>query len=199
MGIAGHRLELIWTYPVFLPAGILILSLIPTAPDRRSMNVFAFLAVFWGACLLGLMFEQGNFISKYRYHLDKNLLRQEAEKFYREKTGKEIAFVSGKIWNSALLQHAFSFRIEAAPMADPLLLSLHEKAIRGQDTLLILRSKKDLVCHADSILKSRNGKFLWKEILVPYKARFGKKKVYRCYLVILGDAYLAPIPALDAE
>ena len=117
----------------------------------------------------------------------------------REKTGKEIAFVSGKIWNSALLQHAFSFRIEAAPMADPLLLSLHEKAIRGQDTLLILRSKKDLVCHADSILKSRNGKILWKEILVPYKARFGKKKVYRCYLVILGDAYLAPIPALDAE
>ncbi|MBP5183163.1 MAG: glycosyltransferase family 39 protein, partial [Lentisphaeria bacterium] len=132
MGIAGNRLELIWTYPVFLPAGILILSLIPTSPDPRSMRIFAFLAVLWGVFLLVLMLVQGNFISKYRCHLDKNLLREEAEKFYREKTGRKLVFVSGKIWESSLVQNAASYRIEAAPMADPILLSLHENVIRGK-------------------------------------------------------------------
>ncbi|MBR2364430.1 MAG: glycosyltransferase family 39 protein [Lentisphaeria bacterium] len=188
MGICGHRVELIWTYPMFLSAGILIMSFMPQ-PDNRTVKVFACTTLSWAVFLLLFPLIYYNFTTGYRYHLKKEELRRSAEEFYHKHTGKKIAFISGKIWYSSMLQNTFSYSVKAAPMSDPILLSLHRNIINGRDVLLAVRNKEDYL-NIKSILKSRSGKIIWKKIQIPYRSRFGKKKIFSCHFGIVKDAFL---------
>lgn len=186
MGICGHRLLTIWTFPLYLTAGILITSFFPPETGEKVKRTFALLCAVFAAGLLLFAGIYYNCKSKFRYHLDKVELRSAAENFYREQTGKEIKFITGGIWEAAMLQNTFGYQIKAAPSFDPILLALHTETINQHGALAITFSPE--LTSAD--IKNRfNAEVEWQKIEVGYRARFGKpqKKIF----------FLAVIPPAD--
>ena len=175
MGICGHRLLTIWTFPLFLPAGILIMSFYPLPANEHSKKIFAVLAAVFGALLLLIPLIYYNVSTKYRYHISKADLRQAAEFFCLEETGsKDIPFITGEIWHASMLQNTFSYRVKACPDSDPILLGLHRDKIESDGALVINGSPENLrkFFAIEIKMHKRN---------IEYRSRFGKKKIHTCY------------------
>ena len=183
MGLCGHRLLTIWTFPLFLSAGILLMSYYPVPVTERSKRVFALLAVLFGAVMLLIPLINYNRSSKFRYHLDKETFRQRAENFYRQQTGKEIPLIIGDIYNASMLQNCCKYTVKAAPAADPLLLSLHRQQLIDKGALIITKD----ISGTETAIKSWANieKLDWYEYSISYRARFGKEKKYTFYMAVL--------------
>lgn len=182
MGLLGHRLLTIWTFPLFLTAGIFIVSFVKTPVADRTKRVFAVLCS--GFALLMLLFPlyYYNTTSKYRYHLDKKELRKTAVDFYRSQTGKDIPFVIGDIWDAAMLQNSLKYKVKASPSSDPILTGLHLKKIAAHGALVITRGPENA---AREIRKFFNVDLKWQEMKIDYRARFGNTKCFKFYLAVL--------------
>lgn len=183
MAVADQRVESMWTFQMFLPAGILIMSFYSPAADSRTMKVFAVLSVLFAVAVLGSDFTYSSVRTAYRRHLDKAELKKAAEDFYFEKTGgKEIPFITGEIWHASILQNVFGYRIKACPDKDPILLRIHRNTLEKGNVLAISPHPE-----SDGMMI---GKFFgikpeWTVKEIPCKARFGKRKFHRIYLAIL--------------
>lgn len=193
MGLAGHRLLTIWTYPLFLTAGILIVSFYPVPVSERTSRCFAILAAIFGAVMLIIPLINYNVSTKYRYHIAKSDFRRPAEEFYRRETGKNIPFIIGDIWHAAMLQNTFKYRIKACPDSDPILINIHRDTLASRGALVIASNKenseKELKKHFDiSRLK-------WHDAKIPYRARFGKEKIYTISLAVLPPAAVKAVKA----
>ena len=185
MGIAGHRLQTIWTYPLFLTAGIFIMSFNPLQLSVRMQRTFVILCSAFALIMVLFPLTYYNIRSKYRYHLDKNEMRAAAENFYRQQTGKDIPFVIGDIWLASMLQNTLQYRVKACPLSDPILTGLHLEKIKKHGAIVIT-SGPDNAEKATWNLCSTALK--WQEIKIDYCARFGKKKTFKFFLAALPAA-----------
>ena len=181
-GILGHRLLTIWTFPIYLTAGIFIMSLYPVSLDERSKRCFIVLCSVFAAIMLLFPLIYYNCKSKYRYHMDKNEMRTVAENFYRTKTGKDVPFITGDIWSAAMLQNTFKYTIKAAPSFDPILMGLHSDTISRNGALVITTAPKT---EAANIKKMFNIELEWEKHEITYAARFGKQKTFKFYLAVI--------------
>ena len=165
-GILGHRLLTIWTFPIYLTAGIFIMSLYPVSLDERSKRCFIVLCSVFAAIMLLFPLIYYNCKSKYRYHMDKNEMRTVAENFYRTKTGKDVPFITGDIWSAAMLQNTFKYTIKAAPSFDPILMGLHSDTIFRNGALVITTAPE---AEAVNIRKMFNIELEWeKHEIIPH-------------------------------
>lgn len=187
MGICGHRLSAMWVFPLFLTAGIFIMSLYPAVPlsDRIKRSFCLFCSVFAAIMVLfPLVYYHCN--SKYRYHIAKEDLKNAARDFYLRKTGKEIPFISGSIWEAGMLQNCFKYTIKAAPSFDRILMAPHLKNISEKGALLITlspaKTSKDIKQFFDVELQ-------WHQIELKYCARFGNEEKFVFYLAVLPPTY----------
>ena len=182
MGLCGHRVLAIWTFPLFLPAGILIMSFCPAGFNDRSKKAFAVLTSLVAASLLLFALVYYNTSSKYRYHIRKADFRETAQNFYRSQTGKEIPFIIGDIWEASMLQNTMGYKVKACPASDPLLTALHREHINKNGALIICKDRSVVTPH---IKKTFGTEPVWIKHTIPYRARFGKTKNYTCYLAVL--------------
>ncbi|MBE6374834.1 MAG: glycosyltransferase family 39 protein [Lentisphaerae bacterium] len=186
MGICGHRLLTIWTYPLYLCAGIFIISFYPGETSCRMKRVFALFCSLFAAILLIFPLIYYNCKSKYRYHIDKTVFRAAAENFYRERTGNDIPFISGDIWEASMLQNTFEYKIKAAPFTDPILTALHAETIRKHGALGITANPEAGSANIEKLF--RNVSPQWQEMEIEYCARFGKPKKFKFYLAVIPPA-----------
>jgi 4-amino-4-deoxy-L-arabinose transferase-like glycosyltransferase len=182
MGICGHRLLTIWTFQLFLTAGILIMSFYPTEATNKVKRTFAVFVTVFGVLMVTFPLVYYSFKSKYRYHLDKTEFRMIAENFYREKTGKSIPCITGDIWHAAMLQNTFKYQIKAFPLTDPILMSLHKEKLASDGALIIAVSPQG---YEKYVIAYFGVKPQWFEYKLDYSAKFGKKKTYKFYLAVL--------------
>ena len=182
MGICGHRLRSAWTFPLYLTAGIFIISFFSNEINSRSKRTFAWLCSVFAVILMLFSAGYHNFKSKFRYHIDKEELRKVAENFYREKTGREIPFITGDVWHASSLQNAFKYKMKAAPDSDPLLLRLHWDTIRRYGALVITDGAQT---SSERLSKYVKGQLQWQKMQIKYAARFGKAKKHTFYLAAI--------------
>ena len=187
MGICGHRLRTSWTFPLYLTAGIFIISFYSSEINSRSQRTFAWLCTIFALILM--LFSTGyyTFKSKFRYHIDKEELRKIAENFYREKTGREVPFITGDIWHASSLQNAFRYTVKSAPDSDPILLGLHWDTISRYGALVITNGAKTSSKRLSKYLK---GQLQWQKMEIKYAAPFGKVKTHTFYLAAVPSGAL---------
>ena len=185
MGICGHRLLTIWTYPLFLTAGILIMSFFPVPVNLRSKKVFAVLVSAFGMVMLLIPLTHYNFSSKYRYHISKEKLHHSAQEFYQQQTGKDVPFIIGDIWHAAMLQNTFKYRVNACPSSDPILIGLHRQHIAENGALIITAGPRKT---GEEINKMFGISPVWHQQELSYRARFGKNKTYKYFFAVLPPA-----------
>ena len=188
MGFIGHRLLTIWTFPLFLTAGIFIMSFVKSPVSERTQKCFAALCTLFAAVMLLIPLIHYNTSSKYRYHLDKAEFRAAAEKFYHEQTGKAIPFVIGDIWETAMLQNSLRYQVKASPCSDPILTGMHREFIARNGAIAITRSPESA---SQKIRQFFDVELKWHKIDLEYCARFGKKKTF--------TFFLAAVPPTIAE
>jgi hypothetical protein len=185
MGLAGHRLLTIWTYPLFLTAGIFIMAFNPLQLSERTRRTFVILCSAFALIMLLFPLIYYNSHSKYRYHLDKNEMRTAAENFYRQKTGRNIPFVIGDIWLASMLQNTLHYQVKACPISDPILTGLHLKKIEEHGAIVITHYPDK----AEKTIQSFcNTDVEWREIKIDYCARLGKKKTFKFFLAAVPPA-----------
>ena len=182
MGLCGHRLLTIWTFPLFLPAGILLMSLFPAEVNDKSKKCFAILTSVVAASMLLFALVYYNTQSKYRYHIRKDDFRATAQKFYQAKTGGEIPFIIGEIWSASMLQNTMGYKVKACPASDPILIGIHRDKISKQGALIICPDPEITGTH---IKEAFGIEPEWEAHKIPYRARFGKVRNYTCYLAVL--------------
>ena len=188
MGFIGHRLLTIWTFPLFLTAGIFIMSFVKSPVSERTQKCFAALCTLFAAVMLLIPLIHYNTSSKYRYHLDKAEFRAAAEKFYHEQTGKAIPFVIGDIWETAMLQNSLRYQVKASPCSDPILTGMHREFIARNGAIAITRGPESA---SQKIRQFFDVELKWHKIDLEYCARFGKKKTF--------TFFLAAVPPTIAE
>lgn len=181
--LTNQRVESMWTFQMFLPAGILIMSFYPEKPDLRTMKFFATLAICFAILVMLVDLIHSNFDSSYRRHIKMEELRRTAEEYYFEATGKkEIPFITGDVWHSSILQYSFKYQVPASPDHDRILLGIHDSTIREKGAIIITTAPLD----TEKRIQERFGqKPEWDTRLIPYKARFGKQKEHGvCFGII---------------
>ena len=185
MGIAGHRLMTIWTFPLFLTAGIFIMSFNPLQLSERTKRTFAILCSVFALIMALIPLTYYNIRSKSRYHLDKNELRAAAEKFYRQQTGRDIPFVIGDIWLSSMLQNSLQYQVKACPLFDPILTGLHAEKIKKHGAIVVSFIPDNT---GETTRNLCSTALKWQEIKIDYCARFGKRKTLKFFLAVLPPA-----------
>ena len=181
-GLCGHRLLTIWTFPLYLTAGIFLMSFYPQYLDDRVKRAFAVLCSAVAALLLIFPLIYYNCSSKYRYHMRKADMRETAEKFYREQTGREIPFITGDIWSAAMLQNTFKYSVKAAPAFDVILMGLHRDTVCEKGALVAsLFPEAD----AEYVRKMFGVELKWQKAEIAYRARFGKTKTFAFSLAVI--------------
>lgn len=183
MALANQRLEMMWTFQLFLPAGILIMSVYPAEVDRKTIINFAVLVFAFASVVMIVDLLHSNFSSSFRRHLNPDELRRTAEKYYYEQTGKrEIPFITGDVWHTSILQKAYHYQVKAAPAHDKILLDTHRDIIRRHGALVISARNEE----SAGYLKKNIGQSPdWTFVLFPYKAKYGKMKKHDFYFGII--------------
>lgn len=182
MGIFGHRLETMWAFPLFLTAGILIMSFYPETPGMQMKRWFCILCSIVAVIMVLCPTIYYNFKSKYRHHLPPEEYQTAASDFYRKQTGKEIPFITGTIWETAMLQNTFKYTIKAAPCFDRILMAPHLENISRCGALVISSSPRESAMH---IKQYWDIDLQWHQEEIKYAARFGKSKKFRFFLAII--------------
>ena len=182
MGIAGHRLDTEWTFPLYFTAGIFIMSFYPGEVNVKSKRWFAMLCAAFMVILLTGSYIYHNCKTKAGYHIDMAKVRCIAECFYREQTGKDIPFITGTLWDSSMLQNAFKYSVNSAPGFDPILLGLHWDTLDRKGALVIASNTKK---EEQQLEKIANVKWQWQRYEIEYSARWGKVKKYKFNLAVI--------------
>ncbi|MBE6356882.1 MAG: glycosyltransferase family 39 protein [Lentisphaerae bacterium] len=182
MGICGNRLETMWTYQMFFPAGILIMAFYRDEVTERTIRIFSVLTVLFALTVMLSMLIYSNTRSSYRRHISKEELLTHARNYYRDQTGKEIPFIIGEEWHAALVQNAMKYSLRCCPDNDPILIGIHRENIRKHGALIVSghpeRSGKNILQHFDQ-------QPVWQTVEIPYQARFGKKKKFKFHFAVL--------------
>ena len=164
------------------------MSFVNTPVSERTKKSFATLCMLFAPIMLLIPLIHSNTTSKYRYHLNKAEFRAAAEKFYQEQTGKAIPFVTGDIWDAAMLQNSLAYKVKAAPCSDPILTGLHREFIARNGAIAITRGPENA---SREIRQFFDVELKWHRIDLEYCARFGKKKSF--------TFFLAAVPPTIAE
>ena len=186
LSLVNQRVETMWTFQMFLPAGILIMAFYPEELNQKTMKFFAVLTFSFAILVMAVDLVHSNFDSSYRRHIKMTDLRRIAEDYYQEQTGsREIPFITGDVWHTSILQYAFKYDVAASPDHDGVLLGIHRDKIRKNGALIIttgpLASEKRL-------LERYGQKPEWTIRTIPYKARFGEQKEHGVSFGILTPA-----------
>ena len=182
MGILGHRLDTEWTFPLFFTAGIFIMSFHPGEINAKSKRCFAVLCTTFTVILAMSSFISHHCKTKSGYHINMNKVRCIAEDFYKTRTGNEIPFITGSLWQSSMLQNSFKYTVKSAPSFDPILMGLHSDIIAKNGALVIAGSPEN---EAVNIKKMFDIQLEWEAQQITYNAKFGKKKTFKFYLAVI--------------
>lgn len=182
MGILGNKLDTKWTFPLYFTAGIFIMSFYNGDVNEKSKKCFAVLCAAFTIILLTSSFIFYHCKTKNGYHIDMANVRIFAERFYRERTGGEIPFITGSLWEVAMLQNDLKYTVKAAPSFDPILMGLHMDTMDSKGALIVA-SNPD---HINSeIATVSDAKLQWVCYELEYSARFGKIKKHKFYMSVL--------------
>lgn len=187
MGIAGHRLDTEWTFPLYFTAGIFIMSFYPAEIKDKSKRCFVVMCTVVTVILFSSSYIYHNRVTKKGYHVDIMKVRGIAEAFYRGQTGREIPFITGSLWEVSILQNALKYTAKAAPAFDPVLMGLHLDTFNRNGALVIAGDTKKV---NKLIADYSDVKLQWHEYEIEYSARWGKTKKYKFRLAVIPPGFL---------
>lgn len=182
MGICGHRLGTMWVFPIFLTAGIFIMSFCPVPLPERVKKTFCILCSVVAIAIMLFPTIYYNCKSKYRYHIAKEDLKTVAADFYRQQTGKDVPFITGTIWEASMLQNTYKYTVKAAPTFDPILMKPHLETISRDGALVISSEPQNTSEHIKQFFDIE---LQWHLMKVPYRARFGKPEEFEFFLAVV--------------
>lgn len=183
LSMLGATVDVKWSFPIFITAGMFLLSLWKDdITDREFKKIFYIsLAIFFLFQVMDVYFYLVK--TNRRLHMDMKEVAQQAHEYYTETTGEDrIPIVYGDLWYSTSIGHYLPYHPHAGSLEDAYDSIRFAEEIRKHGGLAAMNTledlediSKDFAVDPDKI----------KTINVSYKALFGKKKERVYYLTVI--------------